>query len=278
MLYLDLFSGIGGFHLAAKNAGWSFDHTYHSEIVDYANAVYARHFPDAVQLGDIRGIDGRALRARHPGQEWVLTGGFPCQGISGAGCRRGLEDPRSGLWYEMRRIIEELQPTILVAENSPHLRTRGLTEVVRGLATIGYGVWWSPLSAGSVGAPHRRERLWVVASKDGIGSLADASLHVLGCERGVRRIAPSGRDLGDDPEPEQSIDRDGVWSDWTAELSRRTLEGRSWLRRVGDGLSRGVDSDWGDWQERGRCLGNAVVPHVAEVIFRLIEAAGLKPD
>lgn len=275
MVLLDLFSGIGGFRLAADMAGWTFSHEYHSDISEYANAVYERHFPDSVQLGDIRSIDGRALRERHSGP-WIVCGGFPCQGISAAGKRRGLEDPRSGLWSEYRRVVSELRPSLIVAENSAHLRTRGLDRVISDLAAIGYDAWWDCLPAGAFGAPHQRDRLWLLAWPSAGGAAAHAHLSNLG-DGGLLREFACGRDMGDDEEPAQPAAGDPDWLDWQGEVSRRLVEGRPLVRRVDHGLSRGLDAHWGDWRGRGVGLGNAIVPQVAAFVFRLAEAAGLKP-
>lgn len=276
MQLLDLFSGIGGFRLAAEMAGWEFEHEYHSEISEYALRVYQRHYPDSVGLGDIRGIDGRDLRARHSGP-WVVCGGFPCQGISAAGRRKGLEDPRSGLWSEYRRVVEELDPDLVLIENSPHLRSRGLEVVLGDLASIGFDSWWSPISAEAVGAAHRRSRLWVVAWPSREGPAADPGLPLLGSDLGLLRQLACGRDLGDGAEPARPLAGDRAWADWQGERTRRYLEGRPVVRRVGDGLSAGVDPLWGDWRRRGQCVGNAIVPQVAAFLFRMIEHAGLKP-
>ena len=97
----------------------------------------------------------------------VISGGFPCQGISAAGKKSGLADKRSGLWFEMLRIIAEVRPTFVFAENSPNLRTNGLGVVIEGLVGLGYDVRWGVLGAWHVGAPHKRNRLWIVAHSNG---------------------------------------------------------------------------------------------------------------
>lgn len=108
---------------------------------------------------DIRTFDGRPWSDSID----IVTGGFPCQGISTAGSRKGLADSRSALWYEMLRIVGEARPKFVFAENSPNLRTNGLGTVVEGLNSLGYDVRWCVLGAWHLGAPHRRNRLWILA-------------------------------------------------------------------------------------------------------------------
>ena len=189
MNYLDLFSGIGGFALGAYWAGWRFDRHYFSEIDPWCCRLYQKRFPDAVPLGDIREIDGTALVAdsghgsRQESTEcdepndtrssrgfgngnpcaWILTGGFPCQDISVAGKGAGIEGLRSGLWFEYARLIGEIRPRYAIMENVGALTRRGLDRVLGSLAEIGYDAQWSDIRASDLGAPHRRERIWIVA-------------------------------------------------------------------------------------------------------------------
>lgn len=157
--FLDLFSGIGGFALGAYWAGLRFDNHFYSEIDEYAIRVYQQRFPDAVGLGDITKIDGAKL----PHGEWIISGGFPCQDISVAGKGAGLAGKRSGLWFEYARLIGELRPRYAIMENVGALTFRGLDAVLGSLAEIGYDAEWQDIRASDVGAPHRRERIWIVA-------------------------------------------------------------------------------------------------------------------
>ena len=108
---------------------------------------------------DINTFDGRPWRQAID----VVSGGFPCQDISSAGKREGLAGKRSGLWHQMFRVIEEVQPRFVFAENSPHLRVNGLGTIVEGLTSLGYECRWCVLGAWHVGAPHKRDRMWVLA-------------------------------------------------------------------------------------------------------------------
>ncbi len=164
--YLDLFSGIGGFHLGLKMAGFKFDKVFYSEIDDYANKVYAKNFPDAVPLGDITKINPAYLVSKID----IITGGFPCQDISVAGKQKGITGERSSLFHEIIRLCSVLRPRIMFLENVPNLITgeSGLwfKTVMESIASIGYSCEWQIISAADVGAPHLRKRVWIVAYPD----------------------------------------------------------------------------------------------------------------
>ena len=159
MNYLDLFHGIGGFALGAYWAGMKFEHHYCSDIEPWCQELYAKRFPDSIQLGDITKIDAKDL----PAGDWIITGGFPCQDISIAGKGAGIHGERSGLWFEYWRLIRDLRPRFAIMENVGMLVHRGLREVLGSLAEIGYDAEWQDIRASDVGAPHRRERIWIVA-------------------------------------------------------------------------------------------------------------------
>lgn len=152
----SLFSGIGGFDLAAQWMGWST--AWVSEIDPFACAVLAKHFPDAPNHGDITAIDFTTVEHVD-----MLVGGFPCQDISNAGKREGITGERSGLWKEYARAIRELRPRYVVVENVAALKSRGLDVVLGDLAQLGYDAEWCVFGADDVGAPHRRDRLWILA-------------------------------------------------------------------------------------------------------------------
>ena len=114
---------------------------------------------------DVCTLDGTPWR----GSVDVLCGGFPCQDISAAGTGEGITGERSKLWKEYARLIGEMQPLFVFAENSPLLRTRGLGVVLEDLASLGYNARWGIIGARSVGAPHKRDRMWVLAYPSGKG-------------------------------------------------------------------------------------------------------------
>ena len=160
MQVLGLFSGIGGFELGFRRAGFTIAGV--CEIEPYAQRVLAKHFPEAKLYTDVKELTGERLR-QDGINPYVVTGGFPCQDISLAGKGAGLNGDRSGLWWEMHRVIAETRPRWVVCENVAALRSRGLDQVLGSLAQIGYDAEWHCIPASAVGAPHRRDRIWIVA-------------------------------------------------------------------------------------------------------------------
>lgn len=253
MNYLDLFSGIGGFALAAQWAGFEFEHHFISEIDEYANRVYARHFPRAVQLGDVKRIKAKELRGQYDGP-WLVTGGYPCQDLSTAGKQAGImRGKRSNLWFEMHRIIDELRPEAILVENVPALSYQGLDRCLFCLAASGYDAEWQTISAASTGAPHIRERLWIVAYPNGL--------------RTRRRLAACNeetRDVGTQRVADSYSDRAIPWLAWEAETRDWCISGQPLIHRKTDGIPTRLDIDW---MSRGKALGNAIVPQVATPIL-----------
>lgn len=223
----SLFSGIGGLDLGLERAGMRV--IWQSEIDPYACQVLAKHWPDVPNLGNIKEINWSKCE-----QPDVICGGYPCQPFSTAGKRRGEEDPRH-LWPWVRNAISELRPRYAILENvRGHLSMGGLS-VVGELASIGYDAEWRVVSAASVGANHRRDRVIIVAYPNG------------------------GRCKQCEPETESvygfssGCEWAGIATNWETQPD---------VGRVADGIPHRVD--------RLRGLGNAVVPQVAEVIGRLV--------
>jgi DNA (cytosine-5)-methyltransferase 1 len=153
----SVFAGIGGFDLGFERAGY--DIRWQVEIDPWARAVLAKHWPHVHRHDDICTAGAHNLEAVD-----VLCGGFPCQDISLAGKGAGIADgTRSGLWAEYARLIRELRPRYVVVENVAALLARGLGRVLGDLAACGYDAEWDCIPAAAVGAPHRRDRLWLVA-------------------------------------------------------------------------------------------------------------------
>ena len=249
-IFIDLFSGIGGFALAAYWAGLRFDKHYFSEIDNYAVQVYSKHFPDAEQLGDIRNVDYKKL----PKGDYIVAGGFPCQPHSQTGKRKGSEDERD-LWPECRRMLRELQPRIALFENVPGLFTSpGGTRkgeffngVLSDITASGYDSEWDVISAEEVGANHKRERVWIVAYAR--------------CRRWDRLDKDKKNGY-----PKINMEKYSNWETSEESILRFYMDRvfhnpNSGVCRNDDGLSEGMD--------RLRCLGNAIVPHCAEMIFDL---------
>lgn len=164
----SLFSGIGGLELGLEAALDA--HTiWQVERDEYARQVLERHWPSTAR--DVHDI--REAGAHNLAHVDIIAGGFPCQGLSVAGQGKGLEDERSGLWFEMLRVIRELRPPVVILENVPAIRTRGLDVVLGGLASLGYDAEWGVFGAADVGAPHRRQRWYCIAylpNASGVGS------------------------------------------------------------------------------------------------------------
>jgi len=157
-----LFAGAGGGILADLLLGHN--PIGACEIEPYPRNVLLQRQRDGILpefpiWDDIRTLDGRPWR----GTVGVLAGGFPCQDISSSGGGKGLSGERSGLWFEYLRLIEEIGPEFVFAENSPNLRTRGLATVIKGLASLGYDSRWCILGSSDFGAAHVRKRMWILA-------------------------------------------------------------------------------------------------------------------
>lgn len=163
---LALFAGAGGGILGGHLLGWRT--VCAVEFDPYAAGVLLARQDDGTLppfpiWNDIRTFDGRPWA----GLVDVISGGFPCQDISCAGKGAGIEGERSGLWGEMFRVVREVGPRFVFVENSPMLTSRGLGRVLGDLASVGYDAEWMVLGADDVGAPHRRERIWILADSRG---------------------------------------------------------------------------------------------------------------
>ena len=225
----SLFAGIGGFDLGLERAG--FEIAWQVEIDPYCQRVLAKHWPAVTRYGDIREVDWHAVEPVD-----LLCGGFPCQDISLAGKGAGLTGERSGLWFEYAKAIEVLKPRYVLIENVSALRSRGLDQVLGSLAALGYDAEWHCIPACAVGAPHTRNRVWIIAYPQRDQQPREKSRH--GKAGRVGRI-------------EQPISWD---RDWESALRE--------FRGMDDGLSYGVDRLDG--------LRNAIVPACALPIFHRI--------
>lgn len=242
MRVLDLFSGIGGFSLGLERAGM--ETVAFCEIEPFQRGVLKKHWPEVPCYEDVRSLTADRLVRDGVGQIDVICGGFPCQDLSVAGKGAGITGERSGLWSEIVRLIGELGPRYVILENVAVLVSRGLGDVLGGLASVGYNAEWHCIPAYYTGSPQARDRIWIVAY------------------------------------PMQSR-RKGRWScrDWWGKASERQAgfvdwgsyekaNDKLWLEpevdRVAHGLSRSVDAI--------NALGNAVVPQIPEMIGRAIMA------
>ena len=262
----SLFAGIGGFDLGFERAGMVCK--WQVEIDDYANRVLAKHWPDVHRERDIRQCGRNNLQSVD-----IICGGFPCQDISYAGRGAGLEGERSGLFFEAVRVVRELRPRAVVLENVAALLTRGLDRVCGTLAEIGYDAEWHCIPAAAVGAPHIRDRVFVVAHASGIRCVyrkpkikAWPGQHPLidhwAVRKNVADTTGSGLQEGTGLRGDGKSSRRGesAGSSCGNRESQWAIEPA--VGRVAHGVSARVD--------RLRGLGNAVVPQVAEFVGRLV--------
>lgn len=236
---LALFAGAGGGILGAKLLGWKT--VCAVEIDPYAASVLVARQNDGVLppfpiWDDICTFDGRPWRGRVD----VVSGGFPCQDISSAGKGYGITGERSGLWVEMARIIDEVRPPFVFVENSPRLTVRGLGDVLGALATMGYDARWGVLGASHVGAPIKRERIWILAKSDKKhGKKGDRP--VFGWEKQIWH------------ETKQ---------DCTEDYIRIGMEAAARCSGMGDGMA--------DWMDRVAAIGNGQVPQCMALAWELL--------
>jgi DNA (cytosine-5)-methyltransferase 1 len=243
---LSLFAGIGGFDLGLERAG--FQTTTQCEIDPFARAVLAKHWPEVPYYDDVRTLTAERLAADGIAID-VICGGFPCQDISIAGKGRGLSGKRSGLWSEFRRLIDELRPAFAIIENSPKLRDRGLLTILTDLDALGYDAEWHCIPASHVGAPHRRDRLWIIAYRQGNSLGADPD--------SLGPHSPSLYLYRDAELRDQQVRDFGQMAWWRTEPD---------VERVVDGPPSRMDVD------RIRVIGNAVLPDIPELIGNAIRA------
>lgn len=154
----SLFSGIGGIEIGFEKAG--FETKWFVENEPYARAILKKRFPNAKIYGDITKIDFGTV----PKVD-ILTGGFPCQDISNAGTRTGIKGSRSSLWKYYLKAIRILRPKFAFIENVSALLNRGLNVVLADLTTVGYDAEYHCVPASAVGAPHRRDRIFIIATR-----------------------------------------------------------------------------------------------------------------
>ena len=184
---VSLFAGVGGFDLALERSGVKV--VASCEIDKKAQAVLSKHFPHSTIFDDVTEVTGEKLiQAGFDPENGIITGGFPCQDLSVAGKRAGLSGARSGLFWEIRRIIEETQTKYFILENVPGLlssnRGRDMGTVVGSLVKLGYGIAWRVLDAQYFGVPQRRRRVFIVGC---IGDNWRASSEILAIAEGCRR-------------------------------------------------------------------------------------------
>lgn len=295
---LDLFSGIGGFSLGLERTG-GFETVAFCEIDPFCRRVLAKHWPHVRQYEDVRELTAKQLKADGIAPD-VICGGFPCQDISTAGKGAGIDGERSGLWKEYARLIGELRPQYVIVENVAALLARGLHRVLGDLASIGYDAEWHCIPASAIGAPHRRDRLWLVANprfgrrgRPGEGKIQQSRrAEALGASKTLA-------DTNDQREL-QSKRREQDIRGWPSHSGADVADAEPWRLAAGHeqydegraiflaegSCERGRDNLWETWwpepdvgrvaygipfgMERIQALGNAVVPQIPEIIGRAI--------
>lgn len=240
---LDLFSGIGGFSLGLERSGY-FDTVAFCEIEKYPRQVLAKHWPEVPCYHDVKELTAERLAADGIGVD-AICGGFPCQDISTAGKQAGIEAERSGLWSDFSRLIGELRPRVVFVENVANLISgpserpgAWFARVLGDLAALGYDAEWHCIPASAVGAPHVRDRIWVIAY-----------------DRGLRREGQFTKEIQKQPAFSwcQDVRR-------AEDLPERSDLYPSKLCGSGDGVPNRA--------HRLKGLGNAVVPQIPEILGR----------
>jgi len=295
MRHGSLFSGIGGFDLAAEWCGW--ENVFHCEWNTFGQKVLKHHFPNSISYNDITKTDFTI----HRGTIDIISGGFPCQPYSSAGKRLGKEDERH-LWPEMLRAIREIQPSWVVGEN-----VRGLTnwngglvfdEVQSDLETQGYEVLPFLLPAAALNAPHRRDRIWFIAysdfnrlhrcnsayevkSTDGrLDALSNIDKSIsIGNATDSKNYAKNSNSLGQEWGLYQKQPKNAIGKQFSKSNSQY-MQNTKWenfpteypLCNGNDGLSERLDRiTFSKWRKESiKAGGNAIVPQVAYQIFKSI--------
>lgn len=266
---LALFAGAGGGILGGHLLGWRT--VCAVEFEPYAASVLAQRQNDGILTpfpiwDDVRTFDGRPWR----GLVDVVSGGFPCQDISAAGNGAGIDGERSGLWREMVRIIGEVRPRFVFVENSPLLAGRGLAVVLGGLAELGYDSRWCVMGAADVGAPHQRDRIWIVANSSS-GRRSEPSQRKVEQPRRTKTERPSEA-LADPcsqrlPSTRTQPHRKDWKQGWRLPSASRRWPAEPDVGRVAYGMASRVD--------RIKALGNGQVPRVAATAFAYLSQGWL---
>ena len=291
MRVLDLFTGIGGFTLGLERAG--FETVAFCEIEPYAQKVLNKNWPGVKLYDDVRGITAERLAADGIGVD-VITGGFPCQDISVAGKGAGIEGKRSGLWSECARLIGELRPQYAIFENVTNLlngeRGDWFKRVLGDISALGYDAEWHCIPASAVGAHHRRDRVWIVAYPNSNDGRRRDCTQSLGRESRLEsRRSGEGQPFAGASEDVADTDESRLqrWlQNGIAYQAGRQVQSNGSVAKCGTRRERHRDGYWSTEPEVGRvangvpsrshrlkCLGNAVVPQIPELIGRAIMEA-----
>lgn len=247
----SLFSGIGGFELGAEWAGIST--IWSCEIKQWNRKLLKNRFPHTEQYDDIKTL-------KNPKKVNIISGGFPCQDISGANTKAtGIKGHRSGLWGEMFRIVGDVRPDYIIIENSPNLTFRGFERVLCDLSEIGYDAEWQCLSASTFGFKHIRERIYVIAYPNSHRQFSD-------------RVGNAFIDVERYKDPQK-------WSEIRSEFRMDTQEmvfrydtrGYKGQNTFTQPMLCGVADGIPDRMDRLAGLGNAIVPFIGFYLFECVK-------
>ena len=232
--HLDLFSGIGGFSLGLESAGLAKTVAF-CDIDNFCQEVLKKHWPEVPIFSNVKELTYEKLKTNGINKIDIITGGYPCQPFSVAGRKKGEEDPRH-VWPEYFRLIKELRPTWVIGENvGGHIKL-GLDSVLSDLESEGYSARTFSISAASIGANHKRERVWILANSKS----SNRNEYEINKEHGEPETQKIFGDRGG---------LSGVSSRWKVEPD---------VGRVADGLPNTMD--------RLKSLGNSVVPQIPYLI------------
>lgn len=293
MQVLDLFSGVGGFALGLERAG--FTTAAFCEIEDYPSQVLAKNWPGIPIYNDVRTLTHETLQKDGINPQ-VIVGGYPCQPFSGAGLRQGRADPRH-LWPEFYRLVKDIRPRWVIAENVIGHVSLGLPDVMRDLEFADYRVWAFTIPAAAVGARHMRDRVWIVGQRHARAVKSENGWQCLDCHQDVfggcecdhgERVC---RECGEWTYPYYYEVVEGCahcGADWHVP-DADSERGRLWAPGQQDADHAGQSPQCTQWDERGiesrvdrvadgvpnrahrvNALGNAVCPLIPELIGRSI--------
>ena len=274
---IDTFSGIGGFSYAAEKLVGGFKTVAFIECEPFCQKVLKKHWPHVEQFHDIRTYNPEPYSAE------VICGGFPCQDISVAGQGKGItKETRSGLFYELVRVIRLVRPKFIVLENVAAIINNGLGIVLGELAEAGFDCEWTCIPASALGACHQRDRWWLVAYPNDNGSSSTKKSRSFektngGAEERQNETGKSQRSSQSRNSEVVQLDVAYPSSDRLQGQIRPRLSRQTWSQKD----SRRLDSNWRLYEsepvlcrgddglsnrmDRLKCLGNSVVPQVAAI-------------
>ena len=266
--HLDLFSGIGGFSLGLEATG-EFETVAFCDYEPFCQKVLRKHWEEVPIYGDIKELTYEKLRADGIDKIDIITGGYPCQPFSVAGNKKGEQDPRH-LWPEYFRLVKECRPTWVIGENvGGHIKL-GLDTVLKDLESEGYSTRTFSISAASIGANHKRERVWIVAnSNDRLSNGKNEEVRT-----GRNTFNNGSSDLGnsDNKRQQEQWNPESIPKTIKRETERPSTERSSWwevepnVGRVVNGIPKRVD--------RLKSLGNSLIPQIPYYIGQSIIKSG----